>query len=133
MARQESPLPALRVLLLNPPFLPRFSRPQRSPAVTRSGTLYMPLWLASSCAVLEEAGHEIAFIDAPAEGLDLERTMARATAFSPALAVGDTSTPSFAADLEAARTIKQRLPGCYVVLVGPHGFPLVITELLVGF
>jgi len=120
MLRQESARPALRVLLLNPPFLPRFSRPQRSPAVTRSGTLYLPLWLASCGAVLEEAGHEVLFLDAPAEGLDLERTLARVTGFAPGLAVLDTSTPSIAADLDAARTIKARLPGCCVVLVGPH-------------
>jgi hypothetical protein len=32
----------MRVLFLNPPFHPRFSREQRSPAVTKSGTLYYP-------------------------------------------------------------------------------------------
>ena len=116
--------PCWRVLFLNPPFLERFSRPQRSPAVTRSGTLYMPLWLASCCAVLEDEGHEALFIDAPAEGLDLQGTVRRAEAFSPALAVLDTSTPSIAADLEAARAIKQHAPGCVVILVGPHASAL---------
>ncbi len=120
MLRQESALPALRVLLLNPPFLPRFSRPQRSPAVTRSGTLYLPLWLASCGAVLEEAGHEVLVIDAPAEDLDLGQTLERALPFAPNLAVLDTSTPSIAADLEAAQAIKARIPGCCVILVGPH-------------
>jgi radical SAM superfamily enzyme YgiQ (UPF0313 family) len=114
MARQ------LQILLLNPPFLPRFSRPQRSPAVTRSGALYMPLWLASCCAVLEDERHVVLFIDAPAEELDLPGTVQRITDFAPALAVLDTSTPSIAADLEAARAIKQRVPGCFVMLVGPH-------------
>lgn len=120
MPRQESPSPALRVLFLNPPFLARFSRPQRSPAVTRSGALYMPFWLASACAVLEAEGHEALLLDAPAEGQDLEQTLRRAEAFAPALAVLDTSTPSIVADLEAARALKERVPGCFVVLVGPH-------------
>ncbi|NDY58658.1 radical SAM protein [Desulfovibrio sulfodismutans] len=124
MDRQEAPLPALRVLLLNPPFLARFSRPQRSPAVTRSGTLYMPLWLASLGAVLENQGYDILFIDAPAEGIGLPETVRRAETFAPALAVLDTSTPSIAADLDAARAIKERLPGCFVVLVGPHASAL---------
>ena len=36
----------MNVLFLNPPFLPRFSREQRSPAVTKSGTYYYPKWLS---------------------------------------------------------------------------------------
>ena len=35
----------MKLLLLNPPFLPKFSRSSRSPAVTKSGTIYFPLWL----------------------------------------------------------------------------------------
>src|SRR3989337_1032435 len=49
----------MRILLLNPPFLKKFSRPQRSPAVTKSGTLYFPIWLAYAAGVLEEAGFEV--------------------------------------------------------------------------
>ena len=41
----------MRVLFLNPPFHPRFSREQRSPAVTKSGTLYYPKWLATAAGV----------------------------------------------------------------------------------
>jgi len=36
----------MKIWVLNPPFLAKFSRPQRSPAVTKSGTLYFPIWLA---------------------------------------------------------------------------------------
>ena len=36
----------IKVLLINPPFLSKFSRSQRSPAVTKGGTLYYPYWLA---------------------------------------------------------------------------------------
>ena len=54
------------ILVLNPPFLPKFSRPQRSPAVTKSGTLYFPLFLAQLVAVLEADGYRVDFCDAPA-------------------------------------------------------------------
>ena len=69
------------ILVLNPPFLPQFSRPQRSPAVTKSGTLYFPLFLAQAVAVLEADDYEVAFLDAPAAGLEgrvasLERRLA---------------------------------------------------------
>ena len=124
MVHHDRNEPGLRVLLLNPPFLPGFSRPQRSPAVTRSGTLYMPLWLAFCGAVLEEDGQSIQLLDAPAEGLDLSGVMERVDAFSPHLAVIDTSTPSIAADMDAARAIKARLPSCHITLVGPHASAL---------
>ena len=42
----------MKILLLNPPFLEHFSRPQRSPAVTKSGTLYFPMWLAYAAGAL---------------------------------------------------------------------------------
>ena len=47
-----------RVALVNPPFLPRYSRCQRSPAVTRSGTLYYPMWLSYATGHLEQNGFE---------------------------------------------------------------------------
>ena len=46
----------MRVLFLNPPFHPRFSREQRSPAVTKSGTLYYPKWLATAAGVAIKNG-----------------------------------------------------------------------------
>ncbi|MEK7376778.1 MAG: hypothetical protein AABZ57_06425, partial [Candidatus Margulisiibacteriota bacterium] len=56
----------IKVLLLNPPFFPKFSRSQRSPAVIKSGTLYYPIWLAYATGALEKAGIETSLIDAPA-------------------------------------------------------------------
>jgi len=59
----------MKIWVLNPPFLSKFSRSQRSPAVTKSGTLYFPIWLAFTTGVLEQAGHEVTLTDAPARGL----------------------------------------------------------------
>ncbi len=112
------------VLVLNPPFLPKFSRPQRSPAVTKSGTLYFPLFLAQTVAVLEEDGFPVTFLDAPAAGLSLEAVAARAKAERPVLAVIDTSTPSIDADIEAAKALRAVVPGLFTVLVGPHATAL---------
>ena len=112
------------ILVLNPPFLPKFSRPQRSPAVTKSGTLYFPLFLAQAVAVLEADDFEVVFVDAPAAGLDLDAVVARAKAETPFLAVLDTSTPSIDADIKAAAALKKALPGLFTVLVGPHATAL---------
>jgi radical SAM superfamily enzyme YgiQ (UPF0313 family) len=114
----------MRVLVLNPPYLPNYSRPQRSPAVTRSGALYYPIWLASCCGVLEEDGFEVCFIDSPAMRLDHAATLARARSFDPALVVMDTSTPSIANDSAMAERLKEVLPDSFILLVGTHASAL---------
>jgi len=43
----------MKILMLNPPFLPKFSRTSRSPAVAKGGTIYYPIWLAYATGVLE--------------------------------------------------------------------------------
>ncbi|MEA4855676.1 MAG: radical SAM protein [Solidesulfovibrio sp.] len=114
----------LSVLFLNPPFLPRFSRPQRSPAVTKSATLYYPLFLAQAAAVAAADGFAVDVCDAPADGLDLAAVTARAQTRRPALAVLDTSTPSIDADIAAAAALRAAVPGLFTVLVGPHASAL---------
>ena len=110
----------MKILFLNPPFLHRFSRAQRSPAVTKSGTLYYPLWLAYAAGVLEEAGFEIKLTDAPAEGLTLAQTLKIAKDYSPDLIIIDTSTPSIYNDIDIADNLKTILPHSFVLLVGTH-------------
>lgn len=99
----------MQILLLNPPFLPdkgKFSREQRSPAVTKSGTFYYPMWLAFATGVLEEAGHECRLIDAPAARLDLDALLkGMGPSFRPGLAVIDTSTPSIHSDAADTQAI----------------------------
>lgn len=111
---------SMKIVALNPPFLPRYSRESRSPAVAKSGTLYYPMWLAYAVGCLEKLGHEVLFIDAPAAGLSFEEAAKRIGEFSPRLAVVDTSTPSIYSDVEAACGLKKRIPGLFTVLVGVH-------------
>ncbi|MBM2832938.1 MAG: hypothetical protein HW406_99, partial [Candidatus Brocadiaceae bacterium] len=84
----------MRILLLNPPFLAKFSRPQRSPAVTKSGTLYFPMWLAYATGVLGENGFDVDLIDAPADDYSIDDVIERTKKFQPSLIILDTSTPS---------------------------------------
>ncbi len=123
--------PAMSVMVLNAPFLPRFSRPQRSPAVTKSATLYFPLFLAQAAAVLDADGFAVELLDAPADGLELGDVVARAVRAAPKLVVIDTSTPSIAADVAAAAALRQALPGLFTLLVGPHATALP-DEVLTG-
>ncbi|MCK4806229.1 MAG: radical SAM protein [Candidatus Aegiribacteria sp.] len=111
----------MKAAVVNPPFMNgRFSRTSRSPAINKSGTLYWPFWLAHGTGALEEAGHEVLFLDCPAEGIN-ERDMLRMLAeFNPEFTVVDTSTPSIYSDLRIASMIKKYLQHTFVLLVGTH-------------
>lgn len=110
----------LKVLTLNPPFHRRYSRSQRSPAVTKSGTIYYPIWLAYTTGVLEQNGFTVKLVDAPAAGYDLSTVLDLIGAFRPDLVVMDTSTPSIYNDLSVAEAIKSRYPNTFIAMVGPH-------------
>jgi len=123
----------VKILFLNPPFLPRFSREQRSPAVTKSGTIYYPMWLSYAAGAARAAGHDVLLADVPAdERWPFPRVLAVAAAERVALAVVAASTPSIAADADAARVLKANCPGLRAVLVGPHVSALA-EETLAGF
>lgn len=110
----------MKILLLNAPFIDKYSKSSRSPAVTKSGTIYFPLWLSYAAGVLDKKGHEIKIIDAPAKCWGKEETLAKVKAFNPALVVVDTSTPSINSDLEFTKRIKTELPNVKTCLVGTH-------------
>lgn len=110
----------MKVLLLNPPFLNKYSKSSRSPAVTKSGTIYFPLWLSYSAGVLDEDGHKLKLIDAPAKCLNFDQTLELIKSFEPELIVEDTSTASITSDLAFAKTIKKALPNAKICLVGTH-------------
>src|SRR6266581_2761177 len=111
----------MNILILNPPFLPKYSRSSRSPAVTKSGTIYYPLWLSYATGVLEKAGHEVLFIDASAEGMELMQLRKKIEDFKPGMAVFDTSTPSINSDIKVLEDVKSWFGGkLLTVLVGTH-------------
>ncbi len=110
----------MNILFLNPPFIGRFSRTSRSPAVTKGGTLYYPIWLAYAVGVAEHAGHNVMFIDAPADGLDIDQIFDKIGDFVPDLSIVDTSTPSIYSDIHVAEKIKEKFQNVYSVLVGTH-------------
>lgn len=110
----------MRILMLNPPFLPKYSRFSRSPAVTKSGTIYYPVWHAYATGVLEKEGHEVKLVDAPAEGLGRKDCYTLAKEFDPELVVIYTSTPSIYNDIEIGANIKDLILKSFIVLTGPH-------------
>lgn len=125
----------MKILCLNPPFKAehgRFSRSSRSPAITKSGTIYYPVWLAYVAGVLEEAGHDVKLVDSCAYGLDLDGTMRLVREFAPDMSVLDTSSPSIYSDVETGLEIKRAFPASFVVLMGTHPSALPEETLLLG-
>jgi radical SAM superfamily enzyme YgiQ (UPF0313 family) len=110
----------MKILALNPPFLPKYSRESRSPAVTKSGTLYYPMWLCYAAGYLEKAGHDVMLIDAPAGGLSAGEVILAVREFEPEMAVLDTSTPSIYGDIAVGEELKRVFPGIFITLVGVH-------------
>ena len=119
----------MKILMLNPPFFRKFSRFSRSPAVTKSGTLYYPIWHAYATGVLEKEGHDVKLVDAPADDLSREACFKIATDFQPEMVVVYTSTPSIFNDIDIAGSIKTLLPQSFVVLTGPHVSALPVESL----
>src|SRR3990167_8133258 len=125
----------MKILCLNPPFKTkcgRFSRTSRSPAITKSGTIYYPIWLCYVAGVLEGAGHDVRVIDSCAYEYDLEKTLQFIQEFKSDMAVLDTSTPSIYSDVKTGAEIKMMLPDCFVVLMGTHPSALPEETLRLG-
>lgn len=115
----------MKIFFINPPFKSeygKFSREQRSPAITKSGCFYYPLWLMYTAARVERDGYEIEFIDAPAKRLSKETCLDQVMAEGKdtKLFVIDTTTPSIYSDVRFADEIKKLFPESVIILVGTH-------------
>ena len=112
----------MRALYLNGPYRGlAYSRASRSPAVTKSGTLYYPLWLASAAGLARQEGLEVSLVDAVArrwERGELIRFLQDGP--PPQLVVLDTTTPSIDEDLLTAGTLKEAFPATTIALAGTH-------------
>lgn len=125
----------MKVYFVNPPFKAehgKFARENRSAAITRSGTLYYPLWLIYAAAVCEKDGFDVRFLDAPATPLNYDQSMEviDQEGVDTRLFVVDTSTPSICSDIAFADALKAKHPEAYVMLVGTH--PSVLPEETLG-
>ncbi|MGB9911608.1 MAG: radical SAM protein [Microgenomates group bacterium] len=109
----------MKIAFVNPPFLPGFSRGQRSPGVPVGKTLYYPYWLALACGWAQKWGNEVWLFDFVAKKMNFSQAIKKLKRFSPQLVVIETSTPSINNDLRFAEKVKKNLD-CFVLLVGPH-------------
>lgn len=112
----------MNVLFLNGPFHKEaYSRASRSPAVTKSGTVYYPIFLAYAAGLADRDGDfNVQLLDAIACRLDQDDLVDELLDHPPDLVFCETSTPSIAEDLRTVRTLKRAFGDCKVVMVGTH-------------
>jgi radical SAM superfamily enzyme YgiQ (UPF0313 family) len=109
----------MRVAILNPMFGKDFTKSARWFARSRGRVQRHPDYLAYGAAVVEEAGHDILFVDNQAKNLSSEEFLPDLKKWKPDLVVCQTSTPSIYADIESARLFKDAT-GATTVFVGSH-------------
>ena len=115
----------MNIYFVNPPFkaeFGKFSRESRSPAITKSGALYYPLWLIYAALYPQKHGHKVHFLDAPAKQLNEKQSLEiiQKENNERTLFVLDTSTPSIKSDVAFAERLKKLYPSSFVILVGTH-------------
>lgn len=99
----------LRVALVYPPYGPVQNEPGLK-AVKENYGIFPSLSLLYVAGILERAGCEVLFIDAHAEGLTLDQTVARLRAFGPAYIGYTITTYLFFQTLDWIRAIKALVP-----------------------
>lgn len=126
----------MKIYFVNPPFkaeFGKFSRESRSPAITKSGALYYPLWMIYAAAYSRKCGHEVYFLDAPAKPLNEQQALdvIAGQAQDGMLFVFGTSTPSIKSDVAFAERVKRMYPSSFILLVGTH--PTACAEETMGY
>jgi anaerobic magnesium-protoporphyrin IX monomethyl ester cyclase len=112
-----------RVALLNPPAPPGMRLIREGRCMHRTGawtTIWAPISLTGSAAVLEQRGFEVKIWDCVVENVDTPRLRQDLLDFQPGLVVVNTGTPSIENDLGIAAQIKSWLPEAAVGAMGIH-------------
>jgi anaerobic magnesium-protoporphyrin IX monomethyl ester cyclase len=109
----------MKVLLIQPPLL-YYTKIIKSPNIG----------LASIAAVLEEAGIDVAVIDANAEGISLDEIIERIRQIKPDLVGSGGQTPISHLSLEIFRRTKKEVNKNIVTLAGGHHFSFTDEESL---
>ncbi len=122
---------SMKVVILNPSFGDNFVRVARWAAKSRGRVQRHPEYLLTAAQVLIDAGHETHFIEAAARNFTAEESIASAAALKPDLLLMHVTTPSIYADIDQAKTIKQRAH-CKVAFVGQHATAEVDNTFAIG-
>ncbi len=112
----------MNVVFLNGPYKKlSYSRASRSPAVTKSGTVYYPIFLSYAAGLVDrDSNQNVALVDAIAKKWDCQDLIDHLLSEPPDLIFCETSTPSINEDIRTVSTLKDAFPHCKIVMVGTH-------------
>ena len=92
----------------------------RQAQVFTAPAFIFPVVPAMAATLLKRGGHEILWLDGPAEGLSWEQQLQQIAAFRPDLLAWEVKTPSVKGTWRRIDAIKRALPDCTTVLMGDH-------------
>ncbi|MFH1131675.1 MAG: cobalamin B12-binding domain-containing protein, partial [Pseudomonadota bacterium] len=108
-----------KVLLLSPPYVPGYMRNARCDFVSLSNTQWYPIWLGFAGGWLEQQGHKVKLLDAPAAKLSPNDVEKEAREFRPDVIAVYSSTQSRESDGVLADRLLSVL-GCKGIWIGPY-------------
>lgn len=110
----------MRVMLINPPIDSVLEEGNANPVTSFLFYNSAPLGLLYIGAVLEQAGHDVAAIDAAAELLNVEKTVARVQEFAPDVIGIGSFTVTFDTCKKLGQALKDALPDVPIILGSYH-------------
>jgi radical SAM superfamily enzyme YgiQ (UPF0313 family) len=110
----------MRVMLINPPIDQVLEDGNANPVTSFLFYNSAPLGILYIAAVLEQAGHEVAVIDAAAQQLNVEATAKEVEAFRPDLIGIGSFTVTFETCKKLGRALKDAMPSVPIVLGSYH-------------
>lgn len=113
----------MKVFLINPPEYLGVSQVREGRCMQRAGawtSVWPPLSLALTAAVLRRAGHEVLLHDCIVEKISRQKLISIAKVFSPDWCIFNTATPSIAGDMETVDMVKGNLPKSRIAAIGIH-------------
>ena len=110
----------MRIMLINPPIDSVLENGHVSPVTQYLFYNSAPLGILYIAAVLEQAGHTVACIDAAAELLDVAGTVRRVEEFKPDVIGIGSFTVTFETTIRLGAALKQAMPAVPIVLGSYH-------------
>jgi len=113
----------MKVLLLNPPPVDGVNVVREGRCMQRTATwttVWAPVSLATTAAVLRDAGLEPRIVDGIVEEIDLAGLGRLVADWQPGLVVINTATPSIESDLALGTTVKESWPAAKTLAMGVH-------------
>jgi radical SAM superfamily enzyme YgiQ (UPF0313 family) len=112
-----------RVLFLNAPPVDGVNVVREGRCMQRTGawtTVWAPVSLATTAAVLRDEGFEVELIDSSVEDIDWPGLRRLIAGYRPWMVVINTATPSIVSDLSVATMVKEVCPDAHTLAMGIH-------------